>query len=42
MPELFRTEIKELDTSIQRLIQEKQLDPKSDPSGRIRFFFKHN
>lgn len=41
MPELFQTEIKELEESMQKLIEEKQLDPTSDPSGRIRFFVKH-
>jgi hypothetical protein len=41
MPELFQTEIKELEESMQKLIEEKKLDPTSDPSGRIRFFVKH-
>lgn len=41
MPEIFETEIKELDQSMQRLIEEKKLDPESDPSSRIRFFVRH-
>ena len=42
MPELFQTEIKELDESMRRLIEEKKLDPQSDPSSRIRFFARHS
>lgn len=42
MPEIFQTEIKELEESMQRLIEEKKLDPKSDPSSRIRFFSIHS
>jgi hypothetical protein len=41
MPDLFQTDIKELDESMQRLIEEKKLDPDSDPSSRIRFFVRH-
>lgn len=41
MPEIFKTEINELDESIQKLIEEKKIDPPTDPSGRIRFFARH-
>jgi len=42
MPDVFKTEIGELEDSMRKLIEEKKLDPLTDPSGRIRFFTLHN
>ncbi len=41
MPDLFETEIKELDESMRKLIEQKKLNAVSDPSSRIRFFARH-
>ena len=42
LPDVFQTEIGELEESMRKLIEEKKLDPRSDPSSRIRFFAIHH
>ena len=42
MPDVFKTEIGELEDSMKKLIEQKKIDAKSSPSSRIRFFHTQN